>query len=87
MKLNAEVYKCVILTVIAGLLGAILWRMPTSSLTFGQMRAARTNGVPMKDLLNRMPLVYVHDGSISVDNFENPLPVEVENTVEVEIEH
>jgi hypothetical protein len=51
------------------------------------MRAARTNGVPMKDLLNRMPLVYVHDGSISVDNFENPLPVEVENTVEVEIEH
>src|ERR1035441_301662 len=47
---------------------AILWRMPASPLTFGQMRTARTNGVPMKNILNRVPLVYVHDGSITVDN-------------------
>jgi len=31
MKLTAEVYKCAVLTVIAVLLAAILWRMPEHS--------------------------------------------------------
>jgi hypothetical protein len=40
----------------------------------------------MEDWQNRIPLVYVQDGKISVDNLENPLPVEVQNEVEVEID-
>jgi hypothetical protein len=87
MKWNLETYKCGVLTVIAILLAAILWQMPAKPLTFGQMRTARTNGVPMKDILSRVPLVYLHGGSITVDNLENPMPVEVENTVEAEIAH
>ena len=85
MKWTLETYKCAVLTVIAVLLAVILWRMPAQPITFGQMRTARTKGVPMKDVLNSIPLVYVDDGSITVDNFENPLPVEVENEVQVEI--
>lgn len=87
-----EVYKCAILTVIAGLLGAILWRMPPKPLTMEQVRAARVKGT-QKELMGRIPLVYVSDGSITVesgnitvDNLEDPLPVEVENEVQIEID-
>ena len=66
---------------IAILLAAILWRMPSRPLTMEQVRAAK-----MKGWQNRIPLVYVGDGSVSVDNFENPPPVEVENEVEVEVD-
>ena len=75
--MTVETYKCAVLTMIAVLLAAILWQMPPKPLTFGQMRAARTKGVPMSDILNRIPLIYVHGGNISVDEFENPLPVEI----------
>jgi hypothetical protein len=40
----------------------------------------------MENWQNRIPSVYVQDGKISVDNLENPLPVEVQNEVEVEID-
>jgi hypothetical protein len=82
MKSIIEIYKCAILTAIAGLLGAILLHMPTQSLTLGQMHAA---GMSRAEMRNRLPVVYVQDGTISVDNLDNPMPVEVENTVEVEI--
>jgi hypothetical protein len=88
MKSKLETYKCAVLTVIAVLLAAILWHMPSKPLTLGQVRAAKAKGVPaVREIMNRVPLVYVQDGSISVDNFENPLPVEVQNQVEVEVDH
>jgi hypothetical protein len=76
-----EIYKSAILTVIAGLLVAILVRMPARPLTLGQMHAVRMSRA---EIANRVPVVYVQDGTISVD-LDNPLPVEVENTVEAEI--
>jgi hypothetical protein len=82
MKSIIELYRCAILTAIAGLLVAILLHMPTQPLTLGQMRAV---GMSPAEIRNRVPLVYVEDGSISVDNLDNPLPVEVENTVEAQI--
>jgi hypothetical protein len=82
MKSMVELYKCVILTVIAGLLVAILLRLPSQPLTLGQMRAGRMNRV---ETMSRIPVVYVQDGTISLDNLDNPLPVEVENTVEAQI--
>jgi hypothetical protein len=81
MKWTLEVYKCAVLTVIAVLLAAILWHLPSQPLTMEKVRAAK-----MKGWQNRIPLVYVQDGNISVDNFDNPLPVEVQNEVEVEID-
>ena len=77
-----ELYKCAILTAIAVLLAAILLRVPTQPPTLGQMRAA---GLSHAEIRNRLPLVYVQDGTISVDNLDDPLHVEVENTVEAEI--
>lgn len=77
-----EIYKCAILTAIAVLLVAILLRAPTQPPTLGQMRAA---GLSRAEIRNRLPLVYVQDGTISVDNLDDPLHVEVENTVEAEI--
>jgi hypothetical protein len=87
MKSTVEIYKCAILTVIAVLLVGILWRMPAKPLTLGQMRAAKTNGISKRDVMDGVPVVYVQDGSVNVDNLENPLPVQVENTVEAEIVH
>jgi hypothetical protein len=81
MKWTLEIYRCAVLTVIAVLLAAILWRVPSQPLTMERVRADK-----MKGWQNRIPLVYVQDGNISVDNFENPLPVEVQNEVEVEID-
>jgi hypothetical protein len=81
MKWALEIYRCAILAVIAVLLAAILGRMPSQPLTMERVRAAKIKGWQ-----NRIPLVYVQDGNISVDNFENPLPVEVQNEVEVEID-
>lgn len=81
MKWALEIYRCSILTVIAALLAAILWHMPAPPLTMERVRAAK-----LKGWQNRIPLVYVQDGNISVDDFENPLPVEVQNEVEVEID-
>jgi hypothetical protein len=85
MKSTVEIYKCAILTVIALLLGGILWRIPAKPLTLGQMRAARTNGTSKRNVMDGVAVVYVQDGSVNVDNLENPLPVQVENTVEAEI--
>lgn len=76
-----ELYKCAILTAIAGLLVAILLRVPPPPPTLGQMRKS---GMSRAEFKNRLPLVYVQDGTITVDNLDNPLPVEVENTVETE---
>jgi len=71
------------------LLAAIFWRMPSQPLTMERIRAAKIKGWQ-----NRIPLVYVSDGSITVesgnitvDNLEDPLPVEVQNEVQVEIDH
>ena len=47
---------------------------------FGQVNSK------MEDWQKRIPLAYVQDGKISVDSLENPLPVEVQNEVEVEID-
>ena len=80
MKATTEIYKCAILTVIAGLLAAILWQMPPQPLTREKIRQAHMQGWQ-----NKLPLVYVQDGSITVDN--DQIPVEVQNTVPVEIEH
>lgn len=82
MKSIVELYKCAILTAIAGLLVAILLRVPAQPITFGQMRAA---GMSRAQIRNRVPVVCVEDGTVSVDKLDNPMPVEVENIVETEI--
>jgi hypothetical protein len=82
MKSFIELYKCAVLTTIAALLLAILLHMPAQTLTLGQMRAA---GMNRAEIRNRIPLVYVEDGKVTVDNLDEPLHVEVENTVEAEI--
>ena len=66
-------------------LGGILWRIPAKPLTLGQMRAARTNGTSKRNVMDGVAVVYVQDGSVNMDNLENPLPAQVENTVEAEI--
>jgi hypothetical protein len=81
MKITLEVYRCILLTVIAALLTAILWRMPTRLLTLGD--AQRAVADKSENWESRIPLVGIKGGSITVDNFENPLPVEVQNEVEV----
>jgi hypothetical protein len=53
MKWTLEVYKCAVLTVIAVLLAAILWHLPSQPLTMEKVRAAK-----MKGWQNRIPLVY-----------------------------
>ena len=35
--------------------------------------------------MDGVAVVYVQDGSVNMDNLENPLPAQVENTVEAEI--
>lgn len=82
MKWNLEVYKCAVLTVIAVLLAVILWQMPPQPITMEKVRAAKMK----RGWQSRVPLVYVQDGSISIDAQE-PIPVEVQNEVTVEIEH
>ena len=87
----AEIYKCSILTVIAALLGAVLWRMPPKPVTLGQLRASNKGSASQRvrqkqaELTAQIPLSYVWDGSVTVENEE--LPVEVENEVELEIQH
>jgi hypothetical protein len=79
MKWNpTEVYKCAILTVIAGLIAAILWRMPPKPPTLEQLHTARLKNA-QKTVVDRLPVVFVQGGSISVDDFENPLPIEIEH--------
>lgn len=80
MKWNLEIYRCAILTVIAILLAAILWHMPPQPLTMEKVRTAK-----MKGWQNRIPLVYVGEGdinveggNITVDDFESPMPVQIE---------
>lgn len=65
-KFTSEVYKCVVLTVIAILLGVIVWRLPRQ-----QFRVYVENDS------------ITVDGSVKIKDFENPLPVEVQNEVEV----
>jgi hypothetical protein len=76
-----ELYKCAALTAICGLLLGILLRMPARPLTLNQMRTAHMSRADMR---NSIPVVFIQDGSVSVDNLNDPMPVEVQNTVDAE---
>jgi hypothetical protein len=79
MKLGSliELYRCFVLTVIAVLLGVVLWRMPGRPLT---LEGARAAGMTPAEWKRKIPLVYVGAGSIDVDS---TVEVEVQNTVDV----
>ncbi len=76
MKYITEVYKCIVLTVIAVLLVVQLRRTP-EPITIEKARSGAYEGWQ-----TRIPLVRISGGSIDVDN---TVSVDVTNTVEVEI--
>lgn len=79
-----------LLGAIAVLLAAIYAKLPDRAPTVGELRAAASakRGAAADAVLDRMPLVRVHSGEVSVDRVESvgdvESPVQVEGPVDVE---